>query len=121
MVAITSKIGLPWHAYSRCVGNVVGFVLRTSVIAVGFVVSWSNHVWLRCGDDAHLIVEVVENPLVDFCSALDGGVGKEALDFFLEPVICVCDVSNCCFQGQQRRKYSGKERLTVPQEVKLGL
>jgi hypothetical protein len=36
---------LAWHADRDVVGDFVSGVGRSTVVAIGFVISWSNHIW----------------------------------------------------------------------------
>lgn len=72
MVAIPGEVGLPGDTDADIVRYVMGCVGGTAVVAVGFVVTGADHVWLHGGDRGHLVVEVVENRLVDV-ESLGGG------------------------------------------------
>lgn len=54
-----------------------------AVIAVGFMISRTNHPWFGRRDRSHLVIEFIENGLIDFITVLNCGVWFESLDLLL--------------------------------------
>ena len=113
MITIASEIRLTRHTDTGVVGDVASLVSCSTVVTIGLVVPWTDHVWLDTSDGRHLVlynssetacvlkceqptyVELVQNTLVNFVAICNGYIRKESLDLFFQPIVGICNVASC--------------------------
>lgn len=113
VVAEAREVGLTRQADRHVVGDVVRRVSGTTIVTCGksmsvaggekrsrtethtvsLVVTRSNHVRLMSRDRRDFIIVLVQKRLIDLGTLFDGGVGEEALDFLLQPVVRVGNIT----------------------------
>ena len=85
MVDVASEVLLPRHAE-----------VTSLVQAIGFVISWTYHVWTLSCDRCELIEEVIEDGFVCLVSLSISGVAiDESALGLLQPGVGVCEVTGC--------------------------
>lgn len=68
-------------------------VNRAGRHTVSFVVTRSDHVRLHGRDRGELVIKLIQQLLVDLVAIGNSGVREEALDFLLEPVVGIGDIT----------------------------
>jgi len=85
MVDVASEVLLSRHAE-----------VTSLVQAIGFVISWTDHIWSLSCDGRELIKEVIENGFVCLVRLSISGVAvDESALGLLQPGIGVCEVTGC--------------------------
>jgi hypothetical protein len=81
------------HSY-ELLGCGKGFNEILGMHTVSFVVARSDHVGLHGRNWSQFVIILVQQAFVDLSAVGNGGVGEEALNFLLEPVVGVGNVTN---------------------------